>query len=84
MRSVHVAGEPQGQHCLPGMSSKEPIRQNFDGMHLNPDCIQPVLEEYGYKRVEGCWPATVQELSWDGRFSPTNKQWAARCYHSAG
>lgn len=59
---------------------EESIRQNFDGMHLNPDCIQPVLEEYGYKRVERVLAATVQELSWDGRFSPTNKQWAARCF----
>lgn len=24
------------------------IRQNFDGMHLNPDCLKPVLDEYGY------------------------------------
>ena len=59
---------------------EEAIRQGFDGMHLNPDCIQPVLEEYGYKRVERVLAATVQELSWDGRFSPTNKQWAARCF----
>jgi hypothetical protein len=59
---------------------EEAIRQGFDGMHLNPDCIQPVLEEYGYKRVERVLVATVQELSWDGRFSPTNKQWAARCF----
>ena len=56
------------------------IRQGFDGMHLNPDCIQPVLEEYGYKRLERVLASTVQELSWDGRFSPTNKQWAARCF----
>ena len=59
---------------------EESIRQNFDGMHLNPNCIQPVLEEYGYKRLERVLASTVQELSWDGRFSPTNKQWAARCF----
>ena len=59
---------------------EESVRQGFDGMHLKPDCIQPVLEEYGYKRVERVLAATVQELSWDGRFSPTNKQWAARCF----
>ena len=26
---------------------EDAIRQGFDGMHLNPDCLQPVLEEYG-------------------------------------
>ena len=30
---------------------EDAIRQNFDGMHLNKDCITPVLEEYGYKRT---------------------------------
>ena len=28
---------------------EETIRQNFDGMHLKKDCLEPVLAEYGYK-----------------------------------
>ena len=57
---------------------EETIRQNFDGMHLKKDCLEPVLAEYGYKRTEWVLATTLQELSWDGRFSSTNKQWAAR------
>ena len=59
---------------------EETIRQNFDGMHLKKDCLEPVLAEYGYKRTEWVLATTLQELSWDGRFSQTNKQWAARRY----
>ena len=28
---------------------EETIRQNFDGMNLKEKCIQPVLDEYGYR-----------------------------------
>ena len=59
---------------------EDSIRQNFDGMRLNPACLTPVLEEYGYKRTEWVLAATLRELSWDGRFSTTNKEWAAQHY----
>lgn len=59
---------------------EETIRQNFDGMNLKKDCLEPVLAEYGYKRTEWVLATTLQELSWDGRFSRANKQWAARRY----
>ena len=59
---------------------EDAIRQNFDGMYLNEDCLAPVLTAYGYKRTERVLTATLQELSWDGRFSPANKQWAERRY----
>ena len=54
------------------------IRRNFDGMNLGPACLTPVLEEYGYKRTEWVLAATLQELQWDGRIHPANKEWAAR------
>ena len=56
------------------------IRRSFDGMHLDKDCITPVLEEYGYKRTAWVLANTLHELKWDGRFSPANKQWAERRY----
>ena len=59
---------------------EDTIRRSFDGMHLDKDCITPVLEEYGYKRTEWVLAATLQELNWDGRFHPANKEWAARHY----
>ena len=59
---------------------EDAIRQNFDGMHLKKDCLEPVLAEYGYKRTEWVLATTLQKLSWDGRFSRANKQWAVRRY----
>ena len=59
---------------------EDAIRRSFDGMHLDKDCITPVLDAYGYKRTAWVLAATLQELSWDGRFSPANKQWAERRY----
>ena len=59
---------------------EDAIRQNFDGMHLHPDCLQPVLEEYGYKRTAWVLANTLHALKWDGRFSPANKQWSERIF----
>ena len=59
---------------------EETIRQNFDGMYLNEDCLKPVLDEYGYKRTAWVLANTLHELKWDGRFSTTNKQWAEEIY----
>ena len=47
-------------------------------MHLDKDCITPVLEEYGYKRTAWVLANTLHELKWDGRFGHANKQWAER------
>ena len=57
---------------------EDTICQHFDGMNLDPACLAPVLEEYGYKRTEWVLAATLQELQWDGRFRPANKEWAAQ------
>ena len=55
---------------------EDTIRQNFDGMNLQTDCLKPVLEEYGYKRTAWVLANTLHALKWDGRFSPANKRWA--------
>ena len=59
---------------------EDAIRRSFDGMHLNEDCLAPVLTAYGYKRTAWVLANTLNELKWDGRFSPANKQWAERHY----
>jgi len=59
---------------------EDAIRRSFDGMHLDKDCITPVLMSYGYKRTAWVLANTLHELKWDGRFSPANKQWAERRY----
>ena len=55
---------------------EDTIRRSFDGMHLDKDCITPVLEKYGYKRTAWVLANTLHELKWDGRFGHANKQWA--------
>ena len=57
---------------------EENVRQNFDGMHLDEDCLRPVLEEFGYKRTAWVLSNTLREKNWDGRFSPVNKAWSKR------
>ena len=52
------------------------IRENFDGMHLKKDCLQPVLEEFGTDRMNWVLANTVQQKEYDGRFSRENKEWA--------
>ena len=59
---------------------EDAIRQNFDGMNLQTDCLKTVLDEYGFKRTEWVLAATLQELNWDGRFSYANKHWAEKIY----
>ena len=55
---------------------EDAIRQSFDGMHLDKNCLTPVLEVYGYKRTAWVLANTLHELKWDGRFGHANKQWA--------
>ena len=55
---------------------EEAVRQHFDGSHLDNDCLDGVLREFGCKRTAWVLANTLQQLEWDGRFSPRNKAWA--------
>ena len=52
------------------------ISKHFDGMRLNKQAITEVMDQFGSERVALVLAATVQLKSWDGRFSPANKDWA--------
>ena len=56
---------------------EEAIRKGFDGMYLNVDCAQSVIDSFGFKRVGWVLANTLQQKKDDGRFSPRNKEWAA-------
>ena len=56
------------------------IRQNFDGMHLKHDIVNPLAEQYGSERMAFVLASTIQQESWDGRFSVDNKAWASEFY----
>ena len=38
--------------------------------------LQPLLDKWGYKRINFVLANTLQELSYDGRFSRKNQEWA--------
>ncbi len=59
---------------------EETIRQNFDGMHLKHDIVKPLAEKYGAERMAFILANTLQQESWDGRFSRDNKAWASEFY----
>ena len=54
------------------------IRQYFDGMHLNEVAVTEVMSAYGKERICYVIANTLQQKSWDRRFSPSNKEWAAQ------
>ena len=56
---------------------EETIRQNFDGMYLKDDIVKPLAEQYGSDRMAFVLANTIQQESWDGRFSRDNKVWAS-------
>lgn len=57
---------------------EEAIRSHFDGMHLEHDVVDGVLEEYGPERLSFVLACTVQYKESDGRFSRDTKEWAKR------
>ena len=65
---------------------EESIRQGFDGMHLQEGCIQGVLEEYGFKRVNWVLANTVREKLWDWPTVSEHWNWCAayRCFPPTG
>ena len=56
---------------------EDAIRQNFGGMRLKHDIVKPLAEKYGSDRIAFVLANTLQQESWDGRFSRDNKVWAA-------
>ena len=59
-----------------GLDIEKGISTHFDGMHLNTDFIANLYALYGEERMNYVLANTVQELDYDGRFSPDNKAWA--------
>ena len=55
---------------------EEAIALNFDGLHLKEDAATQVLEQFGEERMTFVMANTLRELSYDGRFSRQNKDWA--------
>lgn len=72
---AYRASMRENKACKEGI--EQAIRESFDGMHLNPASVSSVLEQYGAERAAYVLANTIQQKSWDGRFSASNKEWAA-------
>lgn len=56
------------------------ISEEFDGYRLGKDAAARVIDEFGYDRVNWVLAKTLQKLSYDGRFSRENQEWAKGFY----
>ena len=71
--------ESYKENCDCARTIEKAISKNYDGERLN-DCIGPVIEQYGFNRVNFVLANTVQYHREDGRFSEDNKRWARSFY----
>ena len=62
---------------------EQAVAENFDGYTLTGDAAEGVIRQYGKERVAIVLANTITQLSYDGRFSPDNKEWAKSLVPSA-
>ncbi|MCM1126638.1 MAG: DUF3849 domain-containing protein [Lachnospiraceae bacterium] len=52
------------------------VAEKFDGNTLPRDTAEGIIKQFGKERVGIVLANTITHLSYDGRFSPNNKEWA--------
>lgn len=52
------------------------IAAHYGNNRLDPACVKPVIERFGYERVFYVLANTVRQKDFDGRISQDNKAWA--------
>ena len=57
---------------------EESIREHYDGMRLNRAALESVMKEYDVQEIAWMLSVTLHRFDYDGRFSPSNKEWARR------
>ncbi len=71
--------ESYKENCDCARAIERAICENYQNNSLG-DCTKPVIQRYGFDRVNWVLANTVQEKRDDGRFSTVNKQWAKQFY----
>ncbi len=66
-------------NCDCARAIERAIRDHYSDSILH-DCMQPLIEEYGFNRVNWVLANTLQQKHGDGRFSGDNRQWANSFY----
>ncbi len=75
IKNTAVAEYQQNRECAEAL--KKLINDNFDGYHLNSDKVLSVaVNVFGEKRVELALASSINQMSYDGRLSKENRNWA--------
>lgn len=64
------------ENCLCARAIEKAITENFDGRTLAEGCIDPVIQEFGFNRVNYVLSNTLRQNPQGGRFSRDNRAWA--------
>lgn len=67
--------ESHKENCNCARVIERTISENYHDNVLH-DCVRPIIDQYGFDRVNFVLANTVQQKKEDGRFSENNKQWA--------
>lgn len=71
--------ESYRENCDCARAIERAISENYQDNILD-DCTKPIIERYGFDRVNWVLANTIQEKRDDGRFSQENKAWAKGFY----
>lgn len=71
--------ESYKENCDCARAIERAINENYHNNILE-DCAKPIIERYGFDRVNFVLANTVQQKDYDGRISEDNKKWA-RSFH---
>lgn len=55
---------------------KDAIDKHYQNNRLSETAVQEVVEQFGYERTMVILANTIIQTDWDGRFSPSNREWA--------
>lgn len=67
--------ESHRENCKCANDITEAINSHYHDDRLD-DCVQPIIEKYGFDRVNWVIANTIREGIQDGRYSAVNKEWA--------
>lgn len=72
--------ESHKENCKCARAIEDAISRSFDGSTLQGGCAAEIIEQFGFNRVNFVLANTIREKRYDGRFSPSNKDWSRGIY----
>ena len=69
--------ESHKNNCDCARAIERSIAEHYDGQRLGKDLAQPLIDQYGFNRVNWVLANTIQQQDSDDRISPESRRWAA-------